>query len=110
MKALTMALLLSSSLMSRAEWRTVTLSHFCACKRCCGPQAHGMTASGKRFRPGILAADPSIPFGARIQVDGQWREVLDRGGAIKGNRLDLAVRSHREARRKGVREVKVLMP
>jgi len=98
------------SIEEKGKWVAATLTAYCKCKKCCGPQAAGITASGKRFKPGILAADPSIPFGTLLQVDGVWREVLDRGGAIRGNRLDLAVASHREAKRRGVREIRVFLP
>lgn len=84
------------------EWVQVRLTHYCPCRKCCGPEAAGITASGQRFRPGALAADPSVPFGSRVFVAGEWRVVLDRGKDIRGARLDLAVSSHRVAKRMGV--------
>lgn len=85
-----------------AEWREITWTAYCSGKCCCGPKAARLTASGQRFRPGIVASDPSIPFGSRVYAWGQWFTVQDRGGAIKGNRMDLSKRTHREAREFGV--------
>lgn len=107
MKALALALACAVVAQARAEWVQVTLTHYCPCKRCCGRQAKGVTASGLPFRPGILASDPSLPFGTRVYLDGSWTEVLDRGSDIRGNRMDLAVSTHRKALREGVREVRV---
>ena len=64
---------------------------------------------------GTLAADTSVlPFGTIVEVPGYgYGRVEDRGGAIKGNRLDLWFPSHSEAQRwgrqKGVR-VRVWKP
>lgn len=59
----------------------------------------GVTASGTRARPGTVAADTSIlPFGTIVYVPGYgWGRVEDRGGAIRGQKLDLFFRSHRQA-------------
>ncbi len=81
---------------------------YCPCKVCCGPNAHGVTASGKAVRVGMVAADRSIPFGTVLDVPGYGRCVVeDRGGAIKGRRLDVYYNTHAEARRWGVRYVQV---
>lgn len=70
---------------------------------------YGITASGKRVRPGTAAADPSIPFGTRLWVEGYGLAVVeDRGEAIRGNRLDLYFSDVREARAWGVRKVRVV--
>lgn len=47
-------------------------------------------ASGRQVFPGMIAAPKHIAFGTKIDVPGYGiGEVQDRGGAIKGNRLDL---------------------
>lgn len=71
-----------------------------------------ITASGARVEVGVtVAADRSIPFGTPIWVDGYgWREVQDRGGAITGDRIDIAVASRGEAYDIGRRTVKVVLP
>ena len=82
---------------------------YCACTKCCGPDAQGLTASGKpvSYNDGkFVAADTRVlPFGTKLQIPGyagrQPVEVIDRGGAIKGNRLDVYFPTHQEALRWG---------
>lgn len=59
-----------------------------------------------------VAADSRIlPLGSMISVpgydDGQIVPVLDRGGAIKGRRLDVLYPTHNQARKWGVQTLKV---
>lgn len=67
------------------------VSAYCPCKLCCSAKwADGFTASGRPAKGLICAAPPEIPFGTVIDVPGYGRAVVaDRGGAIKGNRLDV---------------------
>lgn len=52
----------------------------------------GVTASGTIATEGrTIAMDESIPFGTKILIDNQEFIVEDRGGAIKGNRVDMFV-------------------
>ena len=88
---------------------------YCACKKCCGPNAQGITASGKRVTHNggrFVAADRALfAFGAKLQIpgyhNGQTVEVLDRGGAIKGKHLDVFFPSHQKALEWGKRYVDV---
>jgi len=78
---------------------------YCACKKCCGPNAQGITASGKTvdYNAGkFIAADTTVlPFGTRVSIPGYHNgepvEVIDRGGAIKGHKLDVYFPTHEEA-------------
>ena len=87
---------------------------YCPCTKCCGPHAHGTTASGRRVTHNdgkFVAADSKLPFGTELIIpgyaDGQAVEVLDRGGAIKGNRLDVFFPTHKEALKWGRRKIEV---
>ena len=81
---------------------------YCPCTKCCGPKAQGLTASGKRVSHNngqFVAADRKFRFGTKLLIpgyaDNQPVEVLDRGGAIKGNKLDVYFASHAEAKKWG---------
>lgn len=76
------------------------LTGYCPCTKCCGAGAKGITASGARATEGItVAADTRrFPFGTRLYIEGVGERVVqDRGGAIKGNRLDVFVSTHGKA-------------
>ncbi|HWB52777.1 MAG TPA: 3D domain-containing protein [Tepidisphaeraceae bacterium] len=93
----------------RIIWMRVTA--YCANKKCCGPHACGITASGKpvSFNEGrFVAADTSVlPFGTKVSIPGyhggQSVPVIDRGGAIKGDRLDVFFPSYETALQWGVK-------
>lgn len=92
------------------EAREAVLTWYCPCKRCCGPRAAGITASGEPAEAGItVASDWNVyPPGSVLDIDGVGiRVVQDTGRLIRGARLDVFVGSHREARRKGIRRTRV---
>lgn len=75
-----------------------------------GKRKHvGVTASGKRVGRGTIAADTrAYPFGTIMHVEGYgYGRVEDRGGAIKGDHIDLFFPSHREARGWGKQTLRV---
>ncbi|WP_413541957.1 3D domain-containing protein [Brevibacillus sp. WF146] len=71
--------------------------------------AHGITASGERVREGVTAAcPPELPFGTRVHIEGVGERVCqDRGGAIKGRRVDVYIADRSEALRFGRRKLGV---
>ena len=83
---------------------TVDVTHYCACTRCCGPNAQGITASGKRVAVGMVAMSSHYPFGTQIMINGIMYTVEDRGGSGIENdigRVDIFVPDHNEALRMG---------
>lgn len=68
-----------------------------------------ITARGHKLRRGLVAVDPKvIPLGTRLFVAGYGYAIADdTGGAIKGNRIDLAFENRDEALRFGVQKVMV---
>ena len=77
--------------------------------RSCGKWATGYTATGVKAEKGVVAVDErTIPLGSRLYIPGYGFAVAaDRGGAIKGNRIDLCFATYDEALRFGRRRVKV---
>lgn len=68
-------------------------------KHICG-EGHGITKSGQPVQAGVtVAADPDVlPLGTVIYIEGVGiRIVQDTGGAIKGNRIDVAIDTHENA-------------
>lgn len=100
------------------EWTTqyMEIRAYCPCEECCGEYADGITASGYVIEPGacFVAADKRFPFNTFFIVPSYNNDepvpVLDRGGLVTGNRLDIFFHTHEEALKWGVKwlEVKVL--
>ncbi|MGB9638765.1 MAG: 3D domain-containing protein, partial [bacterium] len=69
------------------------------------------TATGHRVRKGIVAVDPSvIPLGTKLYIQGYGYAVaLDKGSAIKGNRIDLYFENYNDVINWGRRRVKVFI-
>jgi 3D (Asp-Asp-Asp) domain-containing protein len=69
----------------------------------------GITYSGLRVRPGIVAVDPRIiPLGTWLYIEGYGEALAaDIGGAIKGKRIDLYYDSPSDVRRYGKKSVNV---
>lgn len=79
---------------------------YCPCRKCCGKWANGYFANNEPVGGLAIAADPSIPFGTKMYIPGYGiAEVKDRGGAIKGNKLDVYFDTHRAAIEWGKREL-----
>jgi 3D (Asp-Asp-Asp) domain-containing protein len=99
----------------RSQWQTVRMrvTAYCACRRCCGKFSDGITASGHKIRRGdtFAAADKRYSFGTEMVVAGYNKDkpikVLDRGGAIRGNKLDVFFPTHKKARKWGVKYIDV---
>ncbi len=96
--------------------RTITMkvTAYSPDARSCGESADGITASGYSvFTNGgkLVAADTELlPLGSLVSVPGYDDDVvpvLDRGGAIKGKRLDVLFPRHEDAIRWGVKELEV---
>lgn len=100
-----------------APVRTVTMvvTAYSPDERSCGDSADGITASGYSVWTNgmrMVAADKRVlNFGDLVSVPGYNNNkpvpVLDRGGAIKGNRLDLLMPTHEQAMKWGKRTLQV---
>lgn len=79
------------------------LTAYCGCSKCCG-KSTGITASGAKAKANhTIAASKNFAFGTKIEIDGNIYVVEDRGGAIKGNKIDVYFSSHSEALNFGIK-------
>ena len=86
---------------------TYKITAYCSCHKCCG-KSTGRTASGTTATAGrTVAAPANFAFGTKLNIGGHIYTVEDRGGAIKGNKIDIYVSSHSEALQWGVRYLPV---
>lgn len=67
------------------------------------------TFNGSLLRKGLVAVDPNvIPLGTRLFIPGYGYAVADDiGGAIKGNKIDIAFDTHSEAMQFGRQKITV---
>lgn len=77
---------------------TINASAYTAATDECG-KSDGITASGRKVAEGrTLACPPGYTFGTKIEIDGMGTYVCeDRGGAIKGNRFDIYMKTKKQA-------------
>lgn len=89
-------------------WIWANASAYCACMQCCG-KTNGITASGTKATAGRTIAAPSTyAFGTKIEIAGMGTYVVeDRGGAIKGNKIDIYFNTHEEALQFGRRNLQI---
>lgn len=89
------------------EGTTFKITAYCPCAKCCG-KASGRTAAGTKATAGrTVAASSQFAFGTKLNIGGHTYVVEDRGGAVKGNKIDIFVNSHAEALQWGVRYLNV---
>ncbi|AXN39051.1 G5 and 3D domain-containing protein [Peribacillus butanolivorans] len=79
-----------------------------SCKGCSGVTSTGVDLKSNPDAK-IIAVDPSvIPMGSKVYVEGYGYAVAaDKGGAIRGNRIDVFFSSKNDAYRWGVKKVKI---
>lgn len=92
---------------AQVNGETYKITAYCSCSKCCG-KTNGITASGTKATQGRTVAAPSkFAFGTKLNIGGQIYTVEDRGGAIKGNKIDIYVSSHSAALQWGVKYLPV---
>jgi 3D (Asp-Asp-Asp) domain-containing protein len=98
-----------------ARVMSMTVTAYSPDKRSCGRHADGITASGYSVWTNgmkLVAADTNLlPLGSLVSIPGYDGDrvvpVLDRGGKIKGRRLDVLYPSHETALQWGVQRLDV---
>jgi len=88
--------------------KRMRVTAYCPCEKCCGEWADGYFADGTPVGGLVVAAPKNIPFGTKLDIPGYGIAVVrDRGGAIKGNKLDVYFDTHQEALNWGVQYLEV---
>ncbi|HBV99241.1 MAG: hypothetical protein JL50_06715 [Peptococcaceae bacterium BICA1-7] len=69
------------------------------------------TANGTKPGYGTIAVDPGvIPYGTKMYIEGYgYGTALDKGSAIRGNKIDVFLESEKDARSWGRRKVKIYL-
>mgnify|MGYP000915210846 CR=1 FL=1 len=83
---------------------------YCACPKCCGKWAGGITASGtKATAKRTIAVDSNlIPLGSKVEIEGLGTYIAeDTGSAIKGKIIDIYFDTHEEALKFGKQKVNI---
>ena len=102
--------LIEEALLARAHKIEDCLITYYCCEKyphICGT-GDGLTALGGEVLPGVsCAVPPGIPLGSTIMIDWgdgeiEYRRADDRGDAVRGDHIDLAVQTHKEALELGV--------
>ena len=82
------------------DGETYKITAYCSCSKCCGKTTQA--TAGR-----TVAAPSKFAFGTKLNIGGHIYTVEDRGGAIKGNRIDIYVSSHSAALQWGVKYLPV---
>lgn len=83
---------------------------YCPCSIC--SEGWGRkTSTGAIARANhTIAVDPRvIPYGSKVMINGVIYTAEDRGGAVKGNHIDIFYDTHAQSRRHGVRSAEVFL-
>ena len=86
---------------------------YCSCKLCCGTNAKGICADGKKPVQGItVAASRKYPLGSLCIIDGKTYKIQDRLAKKYDSRVDIYFNSHKEALKYGKQkhEVTIITP
>lgn len=90
---------------STSEWITFNITAYCSCTKCCGqwgvsdPEKSKTATGVKPVQGRTIAADwDCYPPGTTIEIKGLGTfTVEDKGGGIKGNKIDMYFTTHSDA-------------
>lgn len=99
-----------AELSAARAWDTienVRVTYYCPCRKCCGQNAQGITATGTVATEGrTVAVDPSvIPLGSEVEMFGHVYIAEDTG--VTGYTVDIFLDSHDECIRRGIETITV---
>ena len=83
---------------------TATITAYCACKLCCGPNAKGINANNTRPIPNhSIAASRKIQLGSKVIIAGHTYTVDDRLARKYDSRFDIFFATHKDALQFGIK-------
>lgn len=86
------------------------LTAYCPCDGCSDGYKDNTSTGVKAKQGRTIAVDPRvIPYGSKIEINGKIYVAEDCGGAIKGKRIDVYFKSHKEAKKFGIQYAKVYL-
>jgi 3D (Asp-Asp-Asp) domain-containing protein len=91
------------------DWGMFTITAYCANCSACDTTDRTADCTRADWRKDIIAMDRVVPFNTKILIDGMpttWT-VHDRGGKIKGRKIDVLMSSHWRARKWGVQKTRI---
>ena len=98
----------------KSKYVLLTVTAYCPNSCCCGDSADGITATGRNaYRPGVAVDPEIIPLGAHLDIPiygdmrGWWTLADDVGGRVKGNTIDVRMKTHEEAVQWGRKRLRV---
>ena len=90
---------------------TMIVTGYCndSCGKVPSDMAYGIMISGEQTYQGAIACPSWLPLGTILYVEGERFICEDRGGAIRGNRIDKWFSICKEAMEWGRQEKKVII-
>ncbi len=83
---------------------------YCPCDSCSGGWGRSTCTGAVATANHTIAVDPNvIPYGTKVLIDGVVYTAEDRGGAVKGNHIDIFFDSHEQTHLYGKRNVEVFL-
>lgn len=83
---------------------------YCPCSACSEGWGRHTSTGAIASANHTIAVDPRvIPYGSKIMINGVIYTAEDRGGAVKGNHVDIFFNTHGETRAYGTRSAEVFL-
>lgn len=97
----------STHLTSLGVFRT---TGYCPCRQCSEGYGRRTCTGAIATANHTIAVDPRvIPYGTKVMIGGTIYTAEDRGGAVKGNHIDIFFDTHAQTRQHGTRKVEVFL-
>lgn len=83
---------------------------YCPCRSCSGGWGRHTSTGAVATAGRTIAVDPNvIPYGTQVMINGVVYTAEDRGGAVKGNHIDIFFNTHTESYQHGLQHAEVFL-